>query len=429
MDANVSAHSGERTVVRVVFSNIAERAPTEQQKAQREEQELHRELGRVRSELLAQRKFAEVGRLAGGIAHDFSGLLGTVLAQSELALAGLANGERPEAELQAIREAAVRGSEICRQLMIQAGKESEVLEPVDLSRTINDVAGLIRASVSKHAVVETSLGQDLPAVRANPAQLRRVVMNLVTNASDALGDRGGAISVVTSFVAATSDSPGSSRPAGGDYVQLQVSDTGCGMTPEIQARVFDPFFTTKANGHGIGLTVVQEIVHALGGDIRLASTPGRGSTFEILLPCVKHADRASGAASEETHQRRPATILFVEDEELLRQPVSKMLRKAGYSVIEAASGSAAMDRIRACGNQLDVLILDVTLPGASSLEVLDETSRLRPEMKVIVSSAFHEDMASASLTRKIGHFIRKPYRVDKLVTLISRLQAEAAAIP
>ena len=194
-------------------------------------------------------------------------------------------------ELQKIRNAAIRGAEIVRQLMNYSGRETEVLELVDVSEIVGDMLELLKVSVSKHAVVETTLRKDLPAVRANSGQLRQVVMNLITNASEAIGNRDGVIRVTTGLVTVRRDSPSaaSDELASGNYVQLEVSDTGCGMTREMQAKVFDPFFTTKVAGHGLGLAVVQGIVGSLSGKIRLVSAPGNGTIFQILLPSVEEA--------------------------------------------------------------------------------------------------------------------------------------------
>ena len=311
------------------------------------------DLKRTQEEHLAKQKVESVGTLASGIAHDFNNLLGGILAHSELALAELASGTPPEDELKRIGAATIRGAEIVRQLMIYSGQESEVLELVDVSRIVEDMLELLRVSVSKHAAVECELGQGLPVVRANPGQLRQVVMNLIINASEAIGDRGGVIRVTTGPVTIGRDSSvtNSEHLADGDYLHLDVSDTGSGMTPETQARAFDPFFTTKLAGRGLGLAVVQGIVRRLGGTIRLASAPGKGTTFQILLPSTEVTAQAAGTtisrAGEEKLGPREASILVVEDEGLLRQPVSKMLRKMGLCVIEACDGSEALDLIRA----------------------------------------------------------------------------------
>ena len=207
---------------------------------------------------------------------------------------------------------------------------------------------------------------------------------------------------------------------------MEVSDTGRGMTPETQARVFDPFFTTKSAGHGLGLAVVQGIVRNLGGTIRLASAAGKGTTFRIWLPCAEEGRQPTGntiapSQREEAPASRQVIVLVVEDVDPLRQAISKILRGSGYSVIEATDGTAALGLIRGPGDVIDVLLLDVTLPGASSREIVEEAVRLRPNMAVIVTSANSREMAASVLQRPVEHFIQKPFRLRSLVDLIQNV--------
>jgi nitrogen-specific signal transduction histidine kinase/CheY-like chemotaxis protein len=373
---------------------------------------------REQEESFARQKLESVGTLAGGIAHDFNNLLGGVLGQAELALTELETGSAPEGELKAIKEMALRGSEIVRQLMIYAGKESEAAGPVDLSRTVAEMVELLKVSVSKNALLVTDLGQDLPAVQANAAQIRRIVMNLVTNASQAIGNRDGVIRVRTGRVAAAAALGHGSAER--DYLELEVSDNGCGMLQEIQPKVFDPFFTTQSAGHGLGLAVVQGIIRNLGGTIQLASEPGKGTTFRILLSCAPGAaDETEGpprGTGEPEGELITATILIVEDEDVLRQAVAKLLRGKGAEVLEAANGTVAIDFLRNKGNQIDVVLLDLTIPGPSSQEVLAEAAQGRPGLKVILTSAYSEEMVAASVSSPIiRSFIRKPFPLWDLV--------------
>jgi len=383
------------------------------------------DIRRAQETVLARQKLESVGALATGIAHDFNNLLGGVLAQADLALQELADGMNPEEELKGIREGAIRGSDIVRQLMVYGGKESEVPELVDASRIVEDILDLLRLSMSKRVALETDLGRGLPNVRANPAQLRQIVMNLVTNASEAIGDRDGVVSVKTRCVTVGRDSAGVTWEhwGTGHYLRLEVSDTGCGIPLETQARVFDPFFTTKSAGRGLGLAVVHGIVEGLGGMIRLESEPGTGTKLQILLPCAEIAAVAANcpvARTEETPRLSHGTVLVVEDEDPLRRPVAKMLQKTGFTVIEASDGYAALQAIRSPQKQIDVLLLDVTLPGAPSSDVFAQAQLLRPEMKVIITSAYSREMAAASLAGTVEHFIRKPYRLGELLDLVQQ---------
>ncbi len=286
---------------------------------------------RRQEDVFAMQKLESVGTLARGIAHDFNNLLGSLLAQAEFAQMELAAGSSPEDELRRIRDVAIHGAGIVRQLMVYAGNESQDLTEIDISRIIEEMLDLLKVSVSKHAVLVTHLESNLAPVRANAAQLRQIVMNLVTNASEAIGERGGVIRLTTGHVSIDRVAAISKGVTAGDYVQLEVSDTGAGMPLETQARVFDPFFTTKSAGRGLGLAVVQGIVRKLYGAIHLVSAPNNGATFQILLPCIAGAGAAAGVTEhtdEGTRSSMDATVLVVEDEDPLRQAVVNVLRQA-----------------------------------------------------------------------------------------------------
>jgi nitrogen-specific signal transduction histidine kinase/CheY-like chemotaxis protein len=388
------------------------------------------EIKHAQDEALARQKLESVGTLASGIAHDFNNILGGVVAQAELALGELAGGARPEGELKAIRDVALRGSEIVRELMIYAGRETAVDELIDVTRVVKEMLELLKVSVSKHAVLDLDLGLDLPAVRANAAQLRQIIMNLITNASDAIGDRDGLIRVTTKCVKAGRDSAGaiSDRIEDGDYLQLEVSDTGRGMPAEMQSKVFDPFFTTKSAGRGLGLAVVQGVVRGLGGSIRLRSEPDKGTTFQILLPRAEtavrgHAHDPGFEADERARPFQGVTALVVEDENPLRRAVATMLHKAGFEVFEAADGSSAIDLLRANGSKIKVILLDMTIPGAGSSQVVAAAAKVRPDIRVILTSAYSKEMIADEISApQIHSFIRKPFVFgDLLQTLRNAL--------
>jgi two-component system cell cycle sensor histidine kinase/response regulator CckA len=384
------------------------------------------EIRRTQEETLARQKLESLGVLAGGIAHDFNNLLGGILAEAELVEADLPPYSFPVEEIQRIKQSALRGSEIVRELMIYAGQNRTVLfEAVDVSRLAEEMLELLKVSISKQAVLRTVLRDNLPAVRGNAAQIRQVVMNLVINASEAIGEKQGVITVTTAQVNGSENLAfnGARTLPDGDYVRLQVSDTGCGMTEAVKAKIFDPFFSTKFAGRGLGLAVVQGIVLAHDGDINLSSTPGEGTTFQVFLPCthqiVAKVHRAISSSGVGQSEARTGTILVVEDEGTLRLAVSKALRRRGFSVMEASDGSGAMDLLRAHKDEIDVVLLDVTLPGISSRDVFEETQRMRPELKVIVTSAYSKETVDASFAGlAVENFIRKPFQLGDIALLL-----------
>jgi PAS domain S-box-containing protein len=383
------------------------------------------EAKRTQEEALSRQKLESIGVLAGGIAHDFNNLLGGILSQTESIEQDLPESSPQIEELHRIKEAALRGSEIVRELMIYSGQDKADLQPVNVARLAAAMLELLKVSVSKHAILKTDLPEDLPAVRGSAPQLRQLVMNLVTNASEALGETDGTICVALSRVASGQDlaSNEAANWRQSDCLRLEVSDTGSGMTEETQARIFDPFFTTKFAGRGLGLAVVRSVVSSHGGAINVVSAPGRGTTFQIDLPCAGGPSNPVGnagiATSDERISGTARTVLLVEDEDMLRHAVAKMLRIHGYAVIEAGDGFAALDLVRSYRDKIEVILLDLTIPGAPSSEVVAEAQRIRPEVTVFLMSAYSRGMAPQSLNvPEVKGFIRKPFQMSDLVQLL-----------
>jgi two-component system, cell cycle sensor histidine kinase and response regulator CckA len=390
------------------------------------------DLKRSQEEAFDRQKLESVGVLASGIAHDFNNILGAILASTELALIERGDPSFVEQELQRIRTITIRGAEIVRQLMIYGGKDSPDFEPLDASALIDEMLRLLRVSISKHAKLVTDLGDGLPVVRANAGQLRQVIMNLIANASDAIGERDGIIRVTTRVARLGGDAPstaGIDLPQG-EYFTIEVSDTGCGMAAELQSKIFDPFFTTKFAGRGLGLSVTQSIVRNHGGSIGVFSVPGQGSTFRVLLPFGSHATlpKTSSAAARPALRELQAasrTILVVDDEEMLRSAISKALRRKGFSVVEANDGSAAIDMIGSSEASVDAVLLDVTLPGMSSRRVFESVLRTCPKAKVVLTSAYSKETVDSDFVGlQVEHFIRKPFA---LADLFSTLQNALSA--
>jgi len=285
---------------------------------------------------------------------------------------------------------------------------------------------LLKVLVSKHAALKIDLGKDLPAVWANEAQIRQIVLNLVTNASDAIGDRDGMIRVITSRVTVDEAAAITKGVVEGEYMNLTVSDTGRGMSRETQTKMFEPFFTTKRTGRGIGLSVVHGLVRRLGGAIYVTSEPNGGATFQIVLPGSAVTGETSDPISHDGKTACPlhhGAVLVVDDEDSLRQAVAKMLCRIGFDVFEAADCIAAANLLRANGGKIGVMLLDMTLPGPSTDEVIAVAAEARPDVKVIMTSAFNEEIVRSRATApQIRGFIRKPFRFEDLLkTLRSSL--------
>jgi PAS domain S-box-containing protein len=372
-----------------------------------------------------RQKLESVGVLANGIAHDFNNLLGSILLDTELAVSELAPASPALEELGRIRAVAIRASEIVRELMIYAGQEKPDRELVDISSLVEEMVELLKVSISKHAFLRINLGRDLPPVLGNAPQIRQVVMNLILNASEALAGTEGAITICTTRVTGGHDlaSSGATELVPADYLLLEVSDTGKGMPEEEKIKIFDPFFTTKFAGRGLGLAVVQGIVRSHGGTINLVSALGRGTTFQVLLPCAAGSAKTDPAsrvsAPAEGFSGVRGTVLVVEDEPTLRAALAKMLATSGAAVFEARDGFSAIELFRSKKQSIDVVLLDLTIPGAPSREVISEMRRLRPDIKLILMSAY--EMAKVFPppdTPEVAGFIRKPFHLSDLVQLL-----------
>jgi signal transduction histidine kinase len=373
------------------------------------------DLKHAQEELLARQKLESMGMLAGGIAHDFNNLLGSILTTSELVLSELPAGSPALDWMQSIKIVADRGAGIVRQMMSYAGQESPAFERVDVGQLVGEMIQLLKVSISKGATLRTYVPENLPVVQANAAQIRQLLMNLVINASEALGEKEGAISVSLAHVHSGSDR---------DRIRLEIADTGCGMTEEIQRKMFDPFFTTKFAGRGLGLAAVRGIVRSHGGSLDVATAPGLGCRIQILLPCASEPEQASRAMQRSTADggTLTGTVLLVEDEDNLRQAVSRMLRKKDLNVIEARDGKSALDCFRINASRIDVVLLDMTLPGMPGREVLREVRRIRPDLKVIVTSAYGMDQALSAIGElQPWHYIRMPYQFAELMGLLRKI--------
>jgi signal transduction histidine kinase/CheY-like chemotaxis protein len=371
------------------------------------------------------KQLESLGVLAGGIAHDFNTLLTSVLNNASLTLMELPARSPARAAIETIEAAAVRAAELTGELLAYAGRGSLALRALDLSESVAEITHLLEASISKKAVLRFEFAPNLPAVWGDAAQLRQIAMNFITNASDALGEQCGTITVRTGVVYADrgylAETSLHQELPEGPYAYLEVSDTGCGMDADTAARIFDPFFTTKVTGRGLGLAAVLGIVRGHRGAIKVESVPGLGTTFRVLLPAAGPAAAEHGpvAAPVVAEWRGAGTILVVDDEEFVRFAAKHTLEKAGFTVLVASDGREALALFAAHRDAIRAVVLDMTMPELSGDQALRELRRLDPAVRVIVSTAYGERYAAERFRdERPSAFLQKPYRAPALIAKV-----------
>ncbi len=375
--------------------------------------------------LLEGQKLESLGLLAGGVAHDFNNLLTGILGNAGLARLALPSGASVDPQLHAIETASMRAAELCRQMLAYAGKGRFIVEPTDLNHLTEGLLPLLQISTARQATLRLELTRPLPAVVADPTQLRQIIMNLVINAADAIhearGDEGGEI-VVTTGVAAASRAmldaavAGAALPAG-DYVFLEVQDTGCGMAPDVIAKIFDPFFTTKFAGRGLGLAAVLGIVRSHQGALLVASAPGRGSTFRLLLPPAPDGTPAAPAAvaASTGSWSHPGNVLLIDDDEAVRVVAGQLLGTFGLAARLAPDGQAGLALFREDPAGYELVVLDLLMPGLNGEETLELLRAVRPDIRVLLISGYHEgEMLSRHAASGPLAFLHKPFTRDAL---------------
>ena len=400
---------------------------TDRKRAEEQRQVLERRMQETQ-------KLESLGVLAGGIAHDFNNLLVSVLTNAELALralSGHAHDSDASERVADIRNAALHAAELTNQMLAYSGRGHFDVRPISLTELVLDMTHLLGASLSKKAQVSYQLLPELPAVQADIAQLRQVIMNLITNASDALGDRAGVIRVRTGTEQVRStlaDLYGPIPLAPATYAFLEVADDGCGMSEETRARLFEPFFTTKFTGRGLGLSAVQGIVRGHGGGIVLKTAVGQGTTIKVLLPCTDKPSRRaqSHPAEQDSAWIGSGLVLMVDDDPRVRSVTELLLRDLGFDVLAAASGRDAIAQFELHADAICVVLLDVTMPDLSGDQVLEELRKRRPELKVLLCSGYaEEEMQERFSSRDMASFLQKPYTRNALGTRLKHLLGSA----
>ena len=376
-------------------------------------------------QLRQAQKMEAVGRLAGGVAHDFNNLLSAILSYSEMVLADLPEAHPSRDDIEQIRQAGMRAAELTHQLLAFSRRQLLQLRTINLNTVVRGVDRMLRRVIGEDIELRAELAPDLGFARADAGQLEQVLMNLAVNARDAM-PTGGTLTLTTGNTEVReADRTGSPELPPGHYVTLSVSDTGVGMSREVQERMFEPFFTTKGPGHGtgLGLSTVYGIVVQSGGHVFATSEPGAGSTFTIYLPTQSpEAEPAVAPPAVPAVRGGAETVLLVEDEDLVRQLTREILRRNGYRVLEACDGVAALVTLREHEGPINLLLTDVVMPRMSGHELVEQARPLRPDMRILYVSGYSEEAIArqGQLTEGV-ELLAKPFTPGALTAKIRQL--------
>ena len=371
-------------------------------------------------------RLESLGVLAGGIAHDFNNILMAIMGYAELALDDVSPLSPGRENIVGIVAASKRAAELCGQMLAYAGKSHVERQTMSLGELVEETLHLLKTCISKKSILNLNLEKSLPNIYGAPAQIRQILMNLVINASDAIGERSGVITISTGAMDCSEHylSKGYIVPPGnaGTYVYIEVSDTGCGMDKQTIKRIFEPFFTTKFTGRGLGLSAIMGIVKTHEGALRVYSEPWKGSTFKVMFPAVEVAKERDQEDSANTAWRGSGTVLIVDDEESIRAISAMQLRRLGLDVLTAEDGRQAVDIYRAHKDEIALVLLDLTMPHMNGEEAYRKLRQINPDVRVILASGYSEtDIAARFAGKGLAGCMQKPYTLTKLSAMLSTL--------
>jgi len=396
----------------------------------------HRKIEEEKRHLQAQvqhaQKLESLGVLAGGIAHDFNNLLMGILGNADLALESVPATSETKQYLVSIGTATKRAAELTRQLLAYAGKGRYFVESLNLNSIVQEMARLLEVSISKKHTLRFELASSLPYIHADATQIRQVVMNLITNASEAIGDKEGVVSISTASLYCNreffSKAYLDEDIKEGVYVVLEVTDTGCGIAKDIMDRIFDPFFTTKFTGRGLGLAATLGIVRGHHGALRVLTETGKGTTFKIYFPTTEDTPVTEITLPEPTDEwHGTGTILLVDDELTIREVAQRMLEHLGFRVLTASNGLEALMIFREKKEEIVCVLLDLTMPHMDGQETFREIKRIEDKIPVILSSGYNEQEVTSRFNEQgLAGFIEKPYRLGRLTLALRRCLEQSA---
>jgi len=391
-----------------------------------EERRVERERQQLGERMQQAQRLEGLGVMAGGIAHDFNNLLTPILGDASLALMDLPAGSPLRERILKIQKAARRAAALTHQMLAYAGKGPLLVDALDLSSLVREIAQLLESSVARKAEVDYELAEDLPAIEGDAAQLTQVVMNLITNASESVKEAAGHIAIRTGLLEAGWEARagllGEELPVG-PAVYLEVEDNGCGMDETTRARIFDPFFTTKFTGRGLGLAAALGIVRGHGGAIEIDSHVGEGTRFRVVFPASKHARRVTAPVRTDIRNwRSQGVVLVVDDDEGVRDLARETLERAGMHVLVASDATAGIDLYRTHADEIELVILDRTMPTISGEEAFHALRAIRADARIVLLSGYSRERAAKRLTAKgLAGFLQKPFLPEDLLEKVRSL--------
>lgn len=388
-----------------------------------------REKEDMQKQLLHTQKLESLGVLAGGIAHDFNNILTAIMGHASLA--GRKVDRNPvviQEHLQVIVNASEKAADLCKQMLAYSGKGKFVIQPIEVSALIQEVVNILQVSIHKGVALKMNLQEGLPLIEADTAQVQQVLLNLITNANEAIGEKSGVISVRTGAMHVDQgylqQCMAGSEIESGNYVYIEVSDTGCGMDVATMSKVFDPFFSTKFTGRGLGMSAVLGIMRGHKGALKMYSELNHGTTFRVLFPALElvlgEYDAAQGAELELSN---PPSVLVVDDEPVIRDMAVMMLREVGVTeVLTASDGEEALDIYKREQHNIGLVLLDLTMPRMNGEEAFRQLRRINEDVKVVLSSGYSEsDIQDRFAGKGLYGFIQKPYMSEVLQDMVRRV--------
>ena len=382
---------------------------------------------RLEQQMLEVQKMESLGIMAGGIAHDFNNILVAILGNAEMALEGSKLDAATSGRLRKVRSAAMRASELARQMLAYAGRASFQVEILDLSKMVSELFDIMRASIPRRIEIDCRIPESAVTVEGDAVQIRQVAMNLITNAAEAIEGKG-CIEVMVSLASEdeVGERAGLPRSASG-YALLRVSDDGCGMDADTLDRIFDPFYSTKFSGSGLGLSAVMGIMHSHGGTILVDSKPGSGTSFTAVFPSSPVEPAGDGSEGAEVrHSCCPSgRILVVDDEEMVREVASGMLDSLGCASVTAGSGKEALKLLEESDDEIGLVMLDLTMPGMDGEETFERLREKSPQLPVIVFSGYsREDLRRRFEGRSRVTLMQKPFTMESLEAALREITGE-----